>query len=332
MMRFFSSPHLHGGNRSQKIMLLVIIAALPGILTQLYWFGYGTLFNIIWATLLGLLMEAGVMILRRRPVGFFLKDGSVVVTTLLLALALPPMSPWWLVTTATLFAVIFGKHIYGGLGNNPFNPAMLGYAICLISFPVSMTVWTAAGQYLNLADQWLWFWTEQGQIDAITQATPLDVIKHLSGATIGEMWAANPDVVAYKAAMLWINIAYLVGGIALLFLKVFTWHAPVAMLAGLAVMAFLFGAGEPDLYASASDHLFLGATMLGAFFIITDPVSSATSRNGKLIFGAGIGILTYIIRTWGNYPDAVAFAVLLMNLAAPLIDQYTRPKAYGQQS
>ena len=118
----------------------------------------------------------------------------------------------------------------------------------------------------------------------------------------------------------------------MLVLKVFTWHAPVAMLVSLAMMAFLFSAREPDLYASATDHLFLGATMLGAFFIITDPVSSATSRNGKLIFGMGIGILTYIIRTWGIYPDAVAFAVLLMNLAVPLIDRYTRPKAYGHQS
>ncbi|MDP6968753.1 MAG: RnfABCDGE type electron transport complex subunit D [Gammaproteobacteria bacterium] len=331
MMNSISSPHLHGGNRSQKIMLLVIAAAMPGLLTQLYWFGYGTLLNLMWAIVLGLLLEAGVLLLRQRPLGFFLTDGSVIVTALLLALALPPMAPWWLVSTATLFAVVFAKHLYGGLGNNPFNPAMAGYAICLIAFPASMTIWTSPYAYLDLADQWLWFWTEQGQLDAITQATPLDAIKHLQGNTVDEMWAANPDIVAYGDAMFWVNIAYLIGGIAMLLLKLFTWHAPVAMLASLAAMAVLFGAGEPDLYASAGNHLFLGATMLGAFFIITDPVSSATSRQGKLIFGAGIGILIYVIRTWGNYPDAVAFAVLLMNLAAPLIDQYTRPKAYGQQ-
>ena len=313
-------------------MLLVITATIPGLLTQVYWFGYGTLFNVVWAILVGLLLEAGVLTLRKRPLGFFLKDGSVLVTGLLLALALPPLAPWWLVTVATLFAVLFAKHLYGGLGNNPFNPAMAGYAICLIAFPAHMTVWTSPEQYLDLATQWQWFWLEEGNIDAITQATPLDAMKHLQGNTINEMLAANPSIGYYADAMFWINIAYLAGGLALLVLKVFTWHAPVAMLVSLGIMAGLFGAGEPDLYASFSDHLFLGATMLAAFFIITDPVTSATSRQGKLIFGAGIGILVYVIRTWGSYPDAFAFAVLLMNLSAPLIDQYSKPKAYGQQS
>ncbi len=331
MMTLFSSPHLHGGNRSQRLMLLVLAAAMPGLLTQIYWFGYGTLFNVVWAILVGLLLEAGVLALRKRPLGFFLKDGSVIVTCLLLALALPPLAPWWLVTVATLFAVLFAKHLYGGLGNNPFNPAMAGYAICLIAFPASMTVWTSPEHYFDLAGQWQWFWQERGNIDAITQATPLDAMKHLQGKTINEMLSANPSVVHYADAMFWVNTAYLAGGLALLALKVFTWHAPGAMLASLGIMAGLFGAGEPDLYASFSDHLFLGATMLAAFFIITDPVTSATSRKGKLIFGAGIGILVYVIRTWGSYPDAFAFAVLLMNLSAPLIDQYSKPKAYGQQ-
>ena len=332
MMTLFSSPHLHAGNRSQQLMLLVIAATLPGLAAQVYWFGYGTLFNVVWAILVGLVLEAGVLKLRQRPVGFFLKDGSVIVTSLLLALALPPLAPWWLVTVATVFAVLFAKHLYGGLGNNPFNPAMAGYAICLIAFPASMTMWTSPDNYFDFAGQWLWFWTEQGNVDAITQATPLDAMKHLQGSTIDEMLSANPAVVNYADAMLWVNLAYLAGGLTLLALRVFTWHAPVAMLASLGVCALLFGTGEPDLYASLSDHLFLGATMLAAFFIITDPVTSATSRQGKLIFGAGIGALVYVIRTWGAYPDAFAFAVLLMNLCAPLIDQYTKPKAYGQQS
>ncbi|MCP4791601.1 MAG: RnfABCDGE type electron transport complex subunit D [Gammaproteobacteria bacterium] len=330
-MALFSSPHLHGGNHSQRLMLLVLAAAVPGLVAQIYWFGFGTLLNVIWAITLGLALEASVLLMRKRPLGFFLKDGSVIVTGLLLALALPPMAPWWLVSVATLFAVVFAKHLYGGLGNNPFNPAMAGYAICLIAFPTSMTLWTSSGEYFNLPDQWLWFWTEQGNVDAITQATPLDAMKHLQGNTIKEMLAANPTIVNYADAMFWINLAYLAGGLGLMLLKVFTWHAPVAMLSSLSIMAFLFGTGEPDLYAGPSEHLLLGATMLGAFFIITDPVSSATSRSGKLVFGVGIGVLIYIIRTWGAYPDAVAFAVLLMNLCAPLIDQYTKPKAYGQQ-
>jgi len=328
-----SSPHHHSLNRTSRLMMWVLLASLPGLLAQSYWFGYGTVINLIWACVLAVGFEALVLRLRKRPIKPFISDGSALVTAFLLALALPPFSPWWLTLVAVLFAIVFAKHLYGGLGNNPFNPAMVGYALCLIAFPVSMTQWAGIENTLNLAQQWQWFWTEtvSGGIDGYTQATPLDLMRHTKGLTLGELAATNPLLDLGLSASAWINAAYLVGGLGLLALRIFTWHAPVAMLASLGLCAGLFHMGEPDLYPSASQHLFSGATMLAAFFIVTDPVTSATSRKGKLIFGAGVGLLVFIIRSYGAYPDAFAFAILLMNLAAPLIDTYTRPKAYGHQ-
>jgi electron transport complex protein RnfD len=328
-----SSPHHHSLNRTSRLMMWVLLATVPGLLAQSYWFGYGTVINLIWACVLALSFEALVLRLRKRPITPFISDGSALVTAFLLALALPPFSPWWLTLVAVLFAIVFAKHLYGGLGNNPFNPAMVGYALCLIAFPVSMTQWAGTENTLNLAQQWQWFWTEtvSGGIDGYTQATPLDLMRHTKGLTLGELAATNPLLDLGLSASAWINAAYLAGGLGLLALRIFTWHAPVAMLASLGLCAGLFHMGEPDLYPSVGQHLFSGATMLAAFFIVTDPVTSATSRKGKLIFGAGVGLLVFIIRSYGAYPDAFAFAIILMNLAAPLIDTYTQPKAYGHQ-
>jgi len=255
------------------------------------------------------------------------------VTAFLIALALPPFSPWWLTLIAVLFSIVFAKHLYGGLGNNPFNPAMVGYAICLIAFPVSMTQWPAIEQTLSFGQQWQWFWMESidGGIDAWTGATALDLMRHTNGLTLNEVALDNPQLGLSLSVSMWVNLAYLAGGIGLLAINAFTWHAPIAMLASLGFCAGLFHMGEPDLYPSASQHLLTGATMFSAFFIVTDPVSGATSRKGKVVFGIGVGILVFIIRTFGSYPDAFAFAILLMNLSAPLIDTYTRPKAYGHK-
>jgi len=211
---------------------------------------------------------------------------------------------------------------------------MVGYALCLISFPVAMTQWAGTEMTMTYGQQWQWFWLESvtGGIDAYTSATALDIMRHTKGLTLSEVASSNPQLALGLTASMWVNIAYLLGGLVLLGFKVFTWHAPVAMLASLGFCAGLFHMGEPDLYPSASQHLLTGATMLSAFFIVTDPVSGATSRKGKLVFGIGVGILVFIIRSYGSYPDAFAFAILLMNLSAPLIDTYTKPKAYGHQS
>lgn len=328
-----SSPHHHSLSKTSRLMAWVLLATLPGLAVQSYFYGYGTLINLVWASGLALGLEALVLGLRRRPIMIFLTDGSALVTAFLIALALPPFSPWWLTLIAVLFSIVFAKHLYGGLGNNPFNPAMVGYAICLIAFPVSMTQWPAIEQTLSFGQQWQWFWMESidGGIDAWTGATALDLMRHTNGLTLNEVALDNPQLGLSLSVSMWVNLAYLAGGIGLLAINAFTWHAPIAMLASLGFCAGLFHMGEPDLYPSASQHLLTGATMFSAFFIVTDPVSGATSRKGKVVFGIGVGILVFIIRTFGSYPDAFAFAILLMNLAAPLIDTYTKPKAYGHQ-
>jgi len=328
-----SSPHHHSLSKTSRLMAWVLLATLPGLAVQSYFYGYGTLINLIWASGLALGLEALVLGLRRRPIMIFLTDGSALVTAFLIALALPPFSPWWLTLIAVLFSIVFAKHLYGGLGNNPFNPAMVGYAICLIAFPVSMTQWPAIEQTLSFGQQWQWFWMESidGGIDAWTGATALDLMRHTNGLTLNEVALDNPQLGLSLSVSMWVNLAYLAGGIGLLAINAFTWHAPIAMLASLGFCAGLFHMGEPDLYPSASQHLLTGATMFSAFFIVTDPVSGATSRKGKVVFGIGVGILVFIIRTFGSYPDAFAFAILLMNLSAPLIDTYTRPKAYGHK-
>lgn len=326
-----TSPHAKGPSRTQRVMLLVLAATLPGVVVLTWLYGAGTLINLAWACLAALGFEAAILKLRQRPVGFFLRDGSVLVTAVLLALALPPYSPWWLTLIATGCAVVFGKQLYGGLGQNPFNPAMIGYVVVLISFPVEMTTWPvphsvglrAGLQHIlgiaSLPDGW-------------TQATALDVLKVNKSLTIDELWS-NPAFGHFGGiGSEVVNLAFLAGGLFLLHKRLFSWHAPVGMLAALVVMSLVFWNGSgSDSNGSPLFHLLSGATMLGAFFIVTDPVSSATSPLGRLIFGAGVGILVYVIRAWGGYPDGVAFGVLLMNLAAPTIDYYTRPRTYGHR-
>ncbi len=326
-----TSPHAKGPSRTQRVMLLVLAATLPGVIVLTWLYGAGTLINMAWACAAALGFEAAILKLRQRPVGFFLRDGSVLVTAVLLALALPPYSPWWLTLIATGCAVVFGKQLYGGLGQNPFNPAMIGYVVVLISFPVEMTTWPvphsvglgAGLQHIlgiaSLPDGW-------------TQATALDVLKVNKSLTIDELWS-NPAFGHFGGiGSEVVNLAFLAGGLFLLHKRLFTWHAPVGMLAALVLMSLVFWNGSgSDSNGSPLFHLLSGATMLGAFFIVTDPVSSATSPRGRLIFGAGVGILVYVIRAWGGYPDGVAFGVLLMNLAAPTIDYYTRPRTYGHR-
>ena len=339
-----SSPHVQRPIRTADIMRLVIIATLGGLVAMTFFFGWGTLINLVIACAVALLCEAACVKLRKRPVLFFIKDNSALLTAVLLALSLPPFAPWWVTTCAVFVAIVLAKHLYGGLGQNPFNPAMVGYALVLISFPVEMTRWTApfainasGWGVLGFADTLniiLNGWEQASQsatyIDAYTGATPLDVLKHRNGLTTEEVWRSNP-VMANMSAWYTVSLGYFIGGIFLMYRKIFTWHAPISLLASLFIISALFFAVDPDSYADPLVHLTTGATMLGAFFIATDPVSGATSNKGKIIFGIGIGCLVYIVRTWGNYPDAMAFAVMLMNLAAPFIDQYSQPRSYGHK-
>lgn len=327
-----TSPHATGNQRTQRVMLQVLLAAVPAVLVLTWLFGIGTLVNLLWASLVALGCEAAILAIRKRPIAFYLKDGSALVTAVLLALALPPYAPWWLTLIAVGFAIIFGKQLYGGLGQNPFNPAMLGYVVVLISFPLPMTTWPAPHSVGMLAGI-EHIWGLASLPDGWSQATALDSLKLNKSLTVDELWAQNPAFGSFGGqGVEWVNLAFLLGGLYLLKQKLISWHAPVGMLAALAVMSLLFWNGSgSDSNGSPLFHLLTGATMLGAFFIVTDPVSGATSQLGRIIFGAGVGVLVYIIRTWGGYPDGMAFAVLLMNLTAPTIDYYSRPRTYGHR-
>lgn len=333
------SPYLTQSPSVRDIMLKVLLALIPGIAAYVWVYGSAILVSLALASVTALVSEAVMLKLRGRPVWLFLLDGSALVTAWLLALALPPIAPWWLVVVGTLFAIVIAKHLYGGLGYNPFNPAMVGYAVLLISFPVLMTQWPAplelAKAHLSLAEQLDYLFgrilPDGVQVDAITSATPLDYLKtqlKLQHGVSDIMQAPIYGHLAGKGSEL-VTGAYLLGGLYLMQQRIIDWHVPAAFLLTLAGVAGVFHLIDPAHYAGPLFHLFGGATLLCAFFIATDPVSGPTTPKGKLLFAAGIGILTWLIRTWGGYPDGVAFAVLLMNLCVPLIDAYTQPRVFG---
>jgi Na+-translocating ferredoxin:NAD+ oxidoreductase subunit D len=322
-MDFNPAPYLLKPASVSRVMLTVVAALIPGVAAYVYWFGPAILFSLAVASLAALVFEAAFLKLRGMPLGLFLSDGSALLTALLLALSLPPTAPWWLVVVGTFFAIVVGKHLYGGLGQNPFNPAMIGFAVCIVSFPALMSQWPAPAG-----------------IDALSAATPLDHLKttlKLADPALGTGNVLNvlADHNVFSAlsgrGWEWIAAGYLVGGVALIVLRIVTWHIPVAFLAGVALFSGALWLYSPQQFASPVFHLFGGATMLGAFFIVTDPVTGATTPRGKLIFGLGTALLAMVIRVFGGYPDGVAFAVLLMNLCVPLIDLLTQPPIFGEK-
>ncbi|SPP31194.1 Electron transport complex subunit RsxD [Arsenophonus endosymbiont of Aleurodicus floccissimus] len=345
-LKMTTSPFTHEKQITSKLMLWVVITAIPGIACQIYFFGSGTIYQILLAVITAFICEAAALQLRKLPIITHLKDNSALVTALLLAISIPPLSPWWLVVLGTAFAILIPKHIYGGLGQNPFNPAMVGYVVLLISFPVQMTSWLPpiALQSIHadtLANLQIIFsgHTDAGAtlnqltlgFDGVTQATPLDSFKTgLLTHSISQI-LQQPILQGSLAGIgwQWVNIAYLFGGIIMLYRRIISWEIPLAFLATLIFCSLLSWRIMPLQYASPMIHLFSGATMLGAFFIATDPVTAATTPRGRLIYGAMIGLLIWIIRVYGGYPDAVAFAVLLANIAVPLIDHYSQPRVYG---
>jgi len=335
-----TSPHIHSGASINAIMTRVLLALLPAVLAYTFFFGWGLIINIILCIGFAIAMEGWMLVIRKRPLEPFINDFSVVVTAVLLAFCLPPLCPWWLVMIGCFFAVVVGKHLYGGLGYNPFNPAMVGYVVLLIAFPRDMTAWLPPFlmndleiNFFNTLIAKFGADLPYGlQLDGITMATPLDTVKTQLGLseTVAEITRSSALFGDFGGVgWEWIGNWIFLGGIWLVIKKITSWHIPLSMLGSLFAIALIFYLIDPDHYAGPMFHLFSGAAMLGAFFIATDPVTAASTPGGKIIFGAGIGILTYIIRVWGGYPDGVGFAVLLMNLAAPTIDYYTQPRVYG---
>lgn len=331
-----TSPHTSGQGQVMTVMRDVLVATLPGVLILTAYFGPGTLINIVFGGLIAVATEYAIMALRGRDPRVAISDLSILVTSTLLCIALPPYAPWWLIVIGILTAVLLGKQVFGGLGYNPFNPAMVGYVVLLISFPVQMSAWASPRgltEVPGLGDT-LRHVFAPGTIDAVTAATPLDLLRQNTGLLFEDLLTNSPELTGW-GGIGWfeVNLAFLAGGLWLLYRRIFTWHAPIAMLAALGACALMgYDGGSSESGGSALFHLFSGATMFAAFFIITDPVSSAVSNKGRLVFGALIGALIYLIRTLGNYPDAVAFAVLILNFCAPFIDHYTQPKVYGTGS
>ncbi|WP_039058277.1 electron transport complex subunit RsxD [Enterobacter sp. Bisph1] len=349
VFRIASSPYTHNQRQTSRIMLLVTLAAVPGIAVQTAFFGWGTVIQLILAIVSAVAAEALVLRLRKQNVGAIVADNSALLTGLLLAISIPPLAPWWMVVLGTAFAVIIAKQLYGGLGHNPFNPAMIGYVVLLISFPVQMTSWlpphdiarTVPG-FIDALQIIFSGHTTAGAgmetlrigIDGVSQATPLDTFK--TSLHAGHSVEQILQYPIYRGVLAgvgwqWVNLAYLAGGLFLLWQKTIRWHIPVSFLLTLVICATLGWLLAPDSLAAPQLHLFSGATMLGAFFILTDPVTASTTNKGRLIFGALAGLLVWLIRSFGGYPDGVAFAVLLANITVPLIDYYTRPRVYGHR-
>lgn len=321
-----------------QVMQLVIAALLPGFAVFLYQTGWGGLLNLGIAAVAAVIFESLALTLRQKNPLAGIKDYSALVTGLLIALCLPPLLPWWITVLAVMFAIVFAKHCYGGLGQNIFNPAMAGYAIILISFPRELSLWLSLPDAFNTTLTDALRFTFNGGLgimpgwDALTGATAFDTTRDLSlqetaiplikKQTHGLFGAVNSE---------WLNLAYLVGGLALIYKKVISWHIPAGVLAGLISCTLLESLVAGPAPMSSGFHLFGGATMLCAFFIATDPVSAAASNRGRLIYGAGIGVLVFVIRTWGSYPDSIAFAILLMNCLVPMIDR-VEPHLWGNNS
>ncbi len=336
-----SSPHNRGMANTSQLMKQVLFALLPGAIASYWFFGWGVVVNLLLACLTAVAAEAAVTALRSRPVLNTLRDNSALVTGVLLALSVPPLAPWWMPVLGTIFAILIAKHLYGGLGFNPFNPAMVGYVVLLISFPLEMSQWPAAidaaTPVLNFSGTvalvFLGTLPDAISVDGLTMATALDYSKTQLrlGQTMAEL-SASPIVGFFGARHWeWLSLMYLLGGLWLLYKKVINWHIPVAFLLSLALISAVFFMIDSDQFASPLFHLFSGGVMLGAFFIATDPITASTSNVGRLIYAAGIGLLVYVIRAWGGYPDGIAFAVLLMNLAAPTIDHFYQPRAFGHR-
>ena len=334
---FAPAPFLLKEASVTRVMTQVCLALMPAIAAYAWIVGPAILLQLAIASITALLAEALMLKVRGKPLGMFLGDGSAIVTAWLIALTFPPLAPWWLVATGTFFAIVIAKQLYGGLGQNPFNPAMVAFAICIVSFPALMSQWPAIGSNLPFADQLSLIFGGAPRVDAMSGATPLDALKTAlklgEGQTSVGSLLANAEIYGQVAGRgwEWIAACYLLGGLWMWQRKLISWHVPTAFIAAMALVSGGLWLYDPTQFASPAFHLFSGGSMLGAFFIATDPVSGCTTPRGKLIFGAGAGLLAYIIRVFGGYPDGVAFAVLLMNLCAPLIDFLTQPPIFGMK-
>ena len=316
-----SSPHIHNGESIPVIMYNVVIALMPAALVGIYVFGFPALKMIITCIVFSILSEYFFQKIAKRKITVF--DGSAVVTGLLLAMNLPAAAPWWVGALGSVIAIVVGKQVFGGLGQNPFNPALVARVFLLISFPVQMTKWMkpVLGKFLHP--------------DIVTSATPLglakeDILLHghivnASKISLFDLFIGNVGGCIGEVSAL----ALIAGGLYLIYRGYVRWHIPISFILTVFIFTGIFWLINPHRYMNPLFHVLSGGLMLGAFFMATDMVTSPITEKGMVIFGIGCGLLTSIIRLWGGYPEGVSFAILLMNAAVPLIDRYVKPKKFG---
>lgn len=326
LLTISGSPHIHGDSTIQKIMWGVVIALAPVLLVSIWYFGIGAILITAIAVVSCILTEYLIQryFLKEEPT---LSDGSAVITGLLLAMNVPSNLPWWMVIIGSIIAIAVAKMSFGGLGKNPFNPALVGRVFLLISFPVAMTSWP-----LPLQNRFV-------LTDAVTGPTSLGVIKE--GLGKGDSLSSLMEKVPSYADMMIGNmggslgevsaLAILLGGIFMIFRRIITWHIPVSYILTVFVFAGILHLADPGQFIDPLFHLLAGGLMLGAVFMATDMVTSPMSKTGMLVFGFGCGVLTMLIRVWGAYPEGVSFAILIMNAFVPLINKGFKPNRFGKE-
>lgn len=292
---------------ASRIMRAVLLAMIPGLVATFWFFGFSALSNCALSILFSIVFEALALRWRRQSLRPQLFDGSVLITALLLALALPPATPMGLIAFGCAVSVFFAKHAFGGFGRNSFNPAMAGYAVSLVLFPAAFSHWLSPGRF-----------------DGITGATTLDIFKHNNSLLVSALWQSDAKHFGTLGGYgwEWINGAFLVGGLWLLHRKIIAWRVPLSLLTALGICAlFFYDNGSSASSGSPLFHWFSGSTMIGAFFVATEPVTAPRQNISQVIYGAAIGVLIFAIRYAGNYADGIAFAVLIANLFSPLLDR-----------
>ena len=320
------SPHDHGKDSVKKIMFGVVIAMIPALLVSIYYFGFD-------AIRVNLIAIASCIFFEWLIQKLFLKgkitvvDGSAIVTGMLLAFNVPSNLPWWIIVIGSLVAIGIAKMTFGGLGNNPFNPALVGRVFLLISFPVQMTSWPKVS-VLNFA-----------MTDATTGATPLAIVKE--GLKNGETFSSIMNNMPHSYTDMFIGqmggslgeisaAALILGGLFMLFRKIITWHIPVSIIGTVAIFTGILYGIDPEKFANPLFHILTGGMLLGAIFMATDMVTSPMTHKGMLVFGVGIGVITVLIRVWGAYPEGMSFAILIMNAFVPLINKGFKPARFGE--
>ena len=326
---FKSSPHFKSEETVSGIMYRVILSLVPACLVGIYIFGLSAFKVMFLAVAASMLFEAGFQYINK--IKITVTDGSAALTGLLLAMNMPSNAPWWLVIIGSFIAIIISKQFFGGLGNNPFNPALVARVFLLISWPVQMTSWPKLSPLFGFSNPC------SNGVDACTSATPLGMWKEeimmgraADAASIVKIQIMDPFIGFVGGSLGEISVIALILGAAYLFYKGYiSWHIPITFIGTVFIATGLFWLISPETYLNPFIHVFTGGLILGAFFMATDMVTTPVTKNGMIIFGFGCGVFTVLIRLFGGYPEGVSFAILIMNAVTPLIDKYIKPKTFG---